>query len=301
MPRQRWCVRTTARARSTRGRRPCSAKGQPDEYLKCRVFLARSPRVWLRKEHFPLDPLVAMTAWPASQRRSSQSSTSATPATSTSAHVVDRERVQPLQHPAPSGPCRRATAGTTCTPCAANRSGTRSAKSSILVMPASSARFASSGICCRRSWNSSSAARSRADARSPERLAVRRVGIDDHVEQLRPWVTQGPGSSADLADRPDLVARPAGAVWLRIHDYVFIPHFRVQREAWSQISRHDHERTTRLMCTLCSTPTRPFVGPSRLLAGPGSSARTAHRSYGRWGSFPPTARCCWSRTAPFSA
>ena len=29
------------------------------------------------------------------------------------------------------------------------------------------------------------------------------------------------------------------------------------------------------MCTLCSTPTRPFVGPSRLLAGPGSSAGIA--------------------------
>jgi len=29
------------------------------------------------------------------------------------------------------------------------------------------------------------------------------------------------------------------------------------------------------MCTLCSTPMRPFVGPSRLLAGPGSSAQCA--------------------------
>jgi alcohol dehydrogenase class IV len=29
------------------------------------------------------------------------------------------------------------------------------------------------------------------------------------------------------------------------------------------------------MCTLCSTPMRPFVGPSRLLAGPGSSAACA--------------------------
>lgn len=29
------------------------------------------------------------------------------------------------------------------------------------------------------------------------------------------------------------------------------------------------------MCALCSTPTRPFVGPSRLLAGPGSSAGCA--------------------------
>jgi len=30
-----------------------------------------------------------------------------------------------------------------------------------------------------------------------------------------------------------------------------------------------------LMCTLCSTPTRPFVGPSRLLAGKGASAGCA--------------------------
>ena len=29
------------------------------------------------------------------------------------------------------------------------------------------------------------------------------------------------------------------------------------------------------MCTLCDTPTRPFVGPSRLLAGPGASAGCA--------------------------
>ena len=29
------------------------------------------------------------------------------------------------------------------------------------------------------------------------------------------------------------------------------------------------------MCTLCSTPTRPFVGPGRLLAGPGASAGCA--------------------------
>ena len=29
------------------------------------------------------------------------------------------------------------------------------------------------------------------------------------------------------------------------------------------------------MCTLCSTPTRPFVAPSRLLSGPGSSAGCA--------------------------
>ena len=27
------------------------------------------------------------------------------------------------------------------------------------------------------------------------------------------------------------------------------------------------------MCTLCDTPTRPFVGPSRLLAGPGAVRR----------------------------
>ena len=60
-----------------------------------------------------------------------------------------------------------------------------------------------------------------------------------------------------------------------IDDYVFIPHFRAQREALVPDFSHDHERTSRLMCTLCSTPTRPFVGPSRLLAGPGSSARTA--------------------------
>ena len=29
------------------------------------------------------------------------------------------------------------------------------------------------------------------------------------------------------------------------------------------------------MCTLCATPTRPFVGPSRLLAGKGASAGCA--------------------------
>ena len=43
--------------------------------------------------------------------------------------------------------------------------------------------------------------------------------------------------------------------------------------------RHNFSpRTTkgsRLMCTLCSTPTRPFVGPGRLLAGVGASAGCA--------------------------
>jgi alcohol dehydrogenase class IV len=62
---------------------------------------------------------------------------------------------------------------------------------------------------------------------------------------------------------------------LKLYGYVFIQHFLAHRETWLTDFWHPRRKRQRLMCTLCSTPTRPFVGPSRLLSGKGASAGCA--------------------------
>ena len=78
------------------------ASGHATLWRKCRFFSSPSPRVWLRNEHLPDEPLVASTMCPAVPQARDPVVDVLHAVDVDARHVVDRQRVQPLQHAVPA-------------------------------------------------------------------------------------------------------------------------------------------------------------------------------------------------------